>query len=102
MSIDAVVFVPGICGSVLKEGDTTVWPGTPANAVLQTYPDEYVDILASSTTVRATDVLRNVPLTVFGVPVYHVDGYGKALRSLEGMGFSEVGGTLIPFAYDWR
>ena len=38
MSVDAVVFVPGICGSVLKEGDTTVRPGTPANAVFQTYP----------------------------------------------------------------
>jgi phospholipase A1 len=102
MSIDTVVFVPGICGSVLKEGDTTVWPGTPANAVFQSYPDEFVDMLAMSTTIRATDVLRNVPLTVFGVPVYHVDGYGKALRSLEGMGFSEAGGTLIAFAYDWR
>jgi pimeloyl-ACP methyl ester carboxylesterase len=102
MSVDAVLFVPGICGSVLKQDDITIWPGTPANAVFQTYPDEYVDILATSTTIRATDVLRSVPLTVFGVPIYHVDGYGKALRSLEGMRFSEAGGTLIPFAYDWR
>jgi phospholipase A1 len=102
MTIDTVVFVPGICGSVLKEGDTTVWPGTPANAVFETYPDEFVDLLATSRTIRATDVLRSVPLTIFGVPVYHVDGYGRALSSLEGMGFRETGGTLIPFAYDWR
>ena len=102
MGIDVVVFVPGICGSVLKDGDTTIWPGTPTNAVFQTYPDAYVEILAMSATVRATDVLRSVPLTVFGVPVYHVDGYGKALHSLEGMGFSETGGSLVPFAYDWR
>jgi phospholipase A1 len=102
MSIDTVVFVPGICGSVLKEGDTTVWLGTPANAVFETYPDKFVDLLATSRTIRATDVLRSLPLTIFGVPVYHLDGYGRALSSLEGMGFRETSGTLIPFAYDWR
>ena len=98
MAIDSVVFLPGICGSVLKEGERTIWPGTPANALFETYPDEYVDILATSTTLTVPDVLRSVPLTVFGVPVYHVDGYGRALRALEGMGFREAGGSLIPLS----
>jgi pimeloyl-ACP methyl ester carboxylesterase len=102
MPIDAVVFLPGICGSVLQEGDEIIWPGTPMNVVFRSYPDHYVDILATSTTLRATDVLRSVPLTVFGQPIYHFDGYGRALSTLEGMGFRAAGGGLIPFAYDWR
>jgi pimeloyl-ACP methyl ester carboxylesterase len=102
MSIDVVVFLPGICGSVLKEGDETIWPGTPWNVKFETYPDHYVDLLATSTTMRATEVLRDVPLTLLGVTVYHFDGYGRALKALEAMGFHETGGGLISFAYDWR
>jgi len=102
MTIDVVVFVPGICGSVLKEGSETIWPGTPWNVAFESYPDRYVDLLATSTTIRATEVLRNVPLQLLGVTVHHFDGYGRALNALEGMGFHEAGGSLIPFAYDWR
>jgi phospholipase A1 len=102
MTIDAVVFLPGICGSVLQEGDETIWPGTPMNVIFHSYPDRYVKMLATSTTLRATEVLRSVPLTVFGQTVYHFDGYGRALLALEGMGFRVAGGGLIPFAYDWR
>lgn len=102
MPIDAVVFVPGICGSVLVEGDETIWPGTPGQVVFNSYPDRYVNILSSSTTLRATDVLRSVPLTLLGLTVHHFPGYGRALTALEGMGYSEVGGSLIPFPYDWR
>jgi phospholipase A1 len=102
MAIDVVVFLPGICGSVLKEGAVTVWPGTPWNVVFESYPDQYVDLLATSSTIRATEVLRNIPLQLLGLTVYHFDGYGRALTALEGMGFHEAGGSLIPFAYDWR
>lgn len=102
MSIDTVMFVPGICGSVLKEGDQTIWPGTPADKVFQSYPDEFVHILSTSKTVVASDVLRDVPLTVLGVTVHHFSAYGGVLNALRGMGYSEPGGTLIPFAYDWR
>lgn len=102
MAIEVVVFVPGICGSVLRDGDDVLWPGTPADAVFKTYPERLLERLANSTSVAATDVLRDVPLQAFGITVHHVDGYGRALKSLEGMGFSESGGTLIPFSYDWR
>lgn len=102
MAIDTVVFVPGICGSVLQLGDTEIWPGTPWNVAFESYPDDYVKLLATSREIRAVDVLRSVPLKVLGVTLHHFDGYGRALASLEEMGFREAGGTLVPFAYDWR
>jgi pimeloyl-ACP methyl ester carboxylesterase len=102
MPIDTVVFVPGICGSVLVDHGETIWPGTPGQVVFQSYPDRLVQILSSSTTIEATDVLRSVPLTLLGLTVHHFAGYGQALKVLEQMGYSEVGGSLIPFPYDWR
>ena len=102
MPIDTVIFVPGICGSVLKDGDRTIWPGTPLSTVFQSYPDEFVKILSTSDTILATDVLRSVPLKVLGLTIRHFDAYGTALNALRQMGYSEPGGTLIPFAYDWR
>ncbi len=102
MPIETVIFVPGICGSVLKEGDQTIWPGTPQSTVFQSYPEAFVQILSTSETIVATDVLRDVPLQVLGVTVHHFDAYGTALNALTQMGYSEPAGTLIPFAYDWR
>lgn len=102
MTIDAVVFIPGICGSVLQQGGRTIWPGTPANKVLSSYPDEFVDILGTNEDVTAPDVLRSVPLSVLGRTVHHFGVYGDALKILETMGFKEAAGTLVPFAYDWR
>jgi phospholipase A1 len=103
MPVDTVIFVPGICGSVLREGDQTVWPGTPANAVFGSYPDEFVRILATSETITAPDVLRSVPLTILGMHIYHFAAYGGALNALEKkLGYNETSGTLIPFPYDWR
>jgi pimeloyl-ACP methyl ester carboxylesterase len=102
MPIDTVVFVPGICGSVLVDKGETIWPGTPGQVVFQSYPDRLVQVLSSSTTVEATDILRSVPLTLLGRTILHFPGYGKALKALEQMGYSEMGGSLIPFPYDWR
>ena len=103
MPIDTVVFIPGICGSVLKEGGTTIWPGTPANKIFQSYPDEYVRILSTSHTITAPDVLRSVDLKVLGQTIHHFGVYGDLLMELhKQMGYSEDGGTLVPFAYDWR
>lgn len=102
MSIEAVVFVPGICGSVLVEDGETVWPGTPGQVLFKSYPDRLVQTLSSSTTIEATDVLRSVPLTLLGLTLHHFPGYGRALTALERLGFSETGGSLIPFPYDWR
>ena len=102
MLVDKVLLVPGICGSVLMDGEETVWPGTPWNKIFNSYPDRYVEKLARSETIRATDILRSVPLTVAGVTLHHFDGYGQAFEALEEVGFSEEAGTLIPFAYDWR
>ena len=102
MTIEAVIFIPGICGSVLMDGDRTIWPGTPEQVVFGGYPDTDVHTLANSTTLRATDVLRNVPLHLLGIDWWHFDGYGRALANLERLGFHESDGSLIPFAYDWR
>ncbi|BCK75219.1 hypothetical protein AA0242T_0185 [Acetobacter aceti NRIC 0242] len=102
MPIDTIVFVPGICGSVLVDGEETIWPGTPDQVLFKSYPDRLVNILATSTTIRATDVLRSVPLKLFGQTIYHFSGYGQALKSLEQMGYSEKRGSLVPFPYDWR
>ena len=102
MPIDKVILVPGICGSVLKDGNDTIWPGTPWNVEFQSYPDAYVNVLAHSKTLQATDVLRSVPLDVFGVTVHHFDGYQSAITALENMGFHESNGSLVPWAYDWR
>jgi pimeloyl-ACP methyl ester carboxylesterase len=102
MAIETVVLIPGICGSVLKNGDETIWPGSPWNVAFGSYPDAYVDLLANSNQLKATDVLRSVPLKVLGVTWHHFDGYQRALDALDGMGFKEAGGTLIPSPYDWR
>ncbi len=102
MLVDKVLLVPGICGSVLKDGDETIWPGTPWNKIFNSYPDRYVDKLANSDTIRATGILRSVPLIVAGVTLHHFDGYSQAFEALEEIGFSEADGTLIPFPYDWR
>jgi pimeloyl-ACP methyl ester carboxylesterase len=102
ISIDTVVFLPGICGSVLVDHGEMIWPGTPGQVVFKSYPDRLVQILSSSTTIEAADVLRSVPLTLLGLTVHHFPGYGQALKVLEQMGYSEAGGSLIPFPYDWR
>src|SRR5262249_13669385 len=102
MSFDKVVLVPGICGSVLKHGDTAIWPGTPLNVLFKSYPEEYVELLRDSQELTATDVLRSVPLSVFGVNIYHFDGYQSAIDALETMGFQESRETLLAWAYDWR
>ncbi len=102
MFVDKVVLIPGICGSELMDGADLLWPGTPWNKVFSNYPDAFVDKLAHSRTVRPTGILRSVPLTVGGITLHHFDGYGQAFAALEEIGFSEQGGTLIPFAYDWR
>src|SRR4051794_23466720 len=102
MPADVVVFVPGICGSVLVDKGQTIWPGTPLQTVFQSYPDSFVEILSKSETITAPDVLRSVPLTVLGIPVHHFPAYGNALKALTQMGYSEGNGSLIPFPYDWR
>lgn len=102
MTIEAVIFIPGICGSVLMDGDRAIWPGTPGEVVFGGYPQADVQTLANSETLRATDVLRNVPLHLLGVDWWHFDGYGRALANLERLQFHEADGSLIPFAYDWR
>ena len=94
MPIDKVIFIPGICGSVLMKGDETIWPGTPWNVEFESYPDAYVDLLAHSKELQATDVLRSVPLDILGVTVYHFDGYQSAISALENMGFHEKNGSL--------
>lgn len=102
MPADVVVFVPGICGSVLVDKGQTIWPGKPLQSVFDAYPDALVEILSKSETITAPDVLRSVPLTILGVTVHHFPAYGKALNALTQMGYDEGDGSLIPFPYDWR
>ncbi len=99
--IDHVVFIPGIVGSELWDGERLVWPGTALEKVNQSYPEDLVNTLATSNTLRVGKILDKVSL--FGLGIDHfATGYDKALSLLKTVGFDADAGTLTPFPYDWR
>ena len=89
--IQAVILVPGIMGSVLRDGNELVWPGSPAELLL---PYKHMVQLLKPE-LQATDVIRSVSIS---------KQYKDILDSLEGAGFHERGQppTLLAFPYDWR
>ena len=48
MPADVVVFVPGICGSVLVDKGQTIWPGKPESGQSPTPPPTPGDQLSKS------------------------------------------------------
>lgn len=88
---EAVILVPGIMGSVLKDGNEVIWPGSPLELV---FPYSHMKELLSPSLV-ATDVIRNVSIS---------SQYADLIESLEACGFNEniPIPTLRVFPYDWR
>jgi len=95
---DAVIFLPGICGSWLKEnGGSLLWPAGQElgrYGKLRMRPDG-----TSLFDIRSDGLLRKEFQHV--VPRGPIDVYGPFLDSLEPHGFHE-GINLFPFDYDWR
>lgn len=88
---EAVILIPGIMGSVLKDGDNIVWPGSVAELVL---PYNHMAELLKPD-LEAFDVIRSVSIS---------SQYDHLITSLEQCGFLEAGPnpTLKVFPYDWR
>lgn len=88
---EAVILVPGIMGSILKDGNEVIWPGGPLELVL---PYRHMNELLKPGLV-ATDVIRKVSIS---------RQYDDLIESLEACGYSEniPTPTLKVFPYDWR
>ncbi len=84
-----VIFVPGIMGSVLCDGDTVVWPGAIAQ-LLAPYANMAALLKPDLT---PTDIIRKVSVA---------PQYAALIDALAGCGFREDDGTLVTFPYDWR
>lgn len=86
----AVILVPGIMGSTLKDGDNVIWPGNPLEIL---FPYKHMDALLKPDLV-ASDVIRSVSIS---------NQYQHLIDSLAGAGFTEgPAGNLKVFPYDWR
>ena len=85
----ALIFIPGIMGSVLKDGDEIVWPGT-VGEYLGAY-DRMAALLKPD--LIATDVIRKVAV---------MDQYGSLIAALQRAHLSEADGTMVVYPYDWR
>jgi len=85
----AMIFIPGIMGSVLKDGDDVVWPGT-ATGFFGAY-DRMNALLKPD--LEAADVIRKV---------FVMDQYGGLITALQPAGITEANGTLVVHPYDWR
>jgi pimeloyl-ACP methyl ester carboxylesterase len=85
----AVILVPGIMGSELKDGDTVIWPGSPLSLI---GPYKHMASLLKPDLV-ASDVIRKVSVS---------KQYDDLIHALEGCGITEANGLLTVFPYDWR
>lgn len=88
---EAVILVPGIMGSVLKDGDQVIWPGSPLELLL---PYKHMNELLKPD-LHATDVIRSLSIS---------SQYNDLIDALNVCGFTEQGNpqTLKVFPYDWR
>jgi pimeloyl-ACP methyl ester carboxylesterase len=87
---EGVIFVPGIMGSVLQDGNRVVWPGTATDYVLG-YP--HMEGLRKLN-LQATDIIRSVSYST---------QYADLIDGLAKCGFHEgPGGRLRLLPYDWR
>jgi pimeloyl-ACP methyl ester carboxylesterase len=87
----AVIVVPGIMGSELRDGDAVVWPGSPSELVL---PYKHMESLLKPD-LKVTGLIRRFSIS---------PQYQELIDTLEKCGFKEFGSpsTLLAFAYDWR
>lgn len=90
MSSRIVLFFPGILGTELADGETTIWPPSPGDVLSQ---KKYVTRLHGAT--RIGEPIKDA---------YCQSAYGKLLRNLSR--FEELhlddGVRVFPIGYDWR
>ena len=89
---EAVILVPGIMGSVLKDGADVVWPGSPLELL---FPYTRMAQLMKPT-LQVTDIIRDVSI---------VSQYSALVDALGRCGFTEGNANpnyLKVFPYDWR
>ena len=114
-----VIFIPGILGSTLVEGNTERWIGLGAGLLTGANLDRLLFSQNPLPTIVATDVIRQVstPVRTFdfyepmleslmmpgGLREYQVEGI-PARRTFAGCDLSQQlqNPTLFVFAYDWR
>lgn len=91
MAAEVVVLVPGIMGSVLKDGAEIIWPGTPAELL---FPYRKMPQLCKDN-LDPVDVIRSVSIS---------SQYDTLIDALATCGFRENGAapTLAVCPYDWR
>jgi phospholipase A1 len=89
--VSAVIVVPGIMGSELRDGDMVVWPGSPSELLL---PYKHMDSLLKPN-LTVTGLIRSYLIS---------NQYQDLIDELERCGFTEFGSssTLLAFSYDWR
>lgn len=89
----AVVFVPGILGSFIKDGHGDIWSSSslpsPERLALK---EDWITSENVDPTVE-TGVLESF---------LGLDQYGKAMREIEGVVRKRLGLTLVKCGYDWR
>lgn len=90
-----VIFIPGVMGSELVRGNTTVWPTTDKATVMSLELDE--NGRDAGDPVFPTRVMRRIPLKI-GVTTAVYEEFFTFFR---GKGYVE-GTDLFEFPYDWR
>lgn len=102
-----LIFIPGIAGSYLKEGNTELWPG-----IFATHGRLALNI-SPLPTISATDAIRSVLGKQFYGPLLGMLTAGgryreyqvadlPSRRTLNGCDTSQSNPTLFVMAYDWR
>ena len=91
MTAQIAIIVPGIMGSVLKQGNETIWPGEVSELL---FPYKKMDQLMSLD-LDPVDVIRSISTS---------RQYADLIDSMTTCGFDEEGPpkTLFVCPYDWR
>ena len=97
----SVLFLPGLEGSILKEGTNTLWPPSPLTHDLQRLaltPDGQ-----SINAITVDGILNDFTVGPLATPVY--SGFSTFMNSLTQIDPATGTSTIAawePFAYDWR
>ena len=97
----SVLFLPGIQGSVLKDGANTLWPATLFDVnddLAELAFDE--DGTAVNQNIVVAGILNEFPVGPFSLPVYQ--GFTDYMESLTEDNGNGTIHEWMPFAYDWR
>jgi hypothetical protein len=98
---DVLVFVPGLLGSELYDGDEKIWPGSGWAAIRGFSNAEFKRLMKPD--LKARDIIRTAIgglLSVYGDWIRHFENMRRL--SDNGLMFSEAAGTLVTVPYDWR